>query len=81
MNLERTAMKGQLAELKEQQTKLRLRIQGNCNAVRSGLNTVLVDVDDLQIPVIAEQWDELEIAWAELIAVNSKIDRLERELA
>lgn len=81
MNLEREAMRGQLAGLKEQRSKLRLRIEGNCSAVRSGLNVALVgEVDDLNVPVAAEQMDELVAAWAELTAVNAKISRLEKEL-
>ncbi|MCF6265242.1 MAG: hypothetical protein L3J57_01700 [Desulfuromusa sp.] len=80
MNLERAAMKGQLAGLEESRKKLRLRIEGNCTAVRSGLNTLLYDIDDLKIPVAAEQMDDLMMAWGELAAVNGKIARLEREL-
>ncbi len=80
MNQERVAMKGQLAELREQRAKLRLRIEGNCTAVRSGLNTALTEVDDLNVPVIAEQMDELVTAWGDLTVVNSKIARIEQEL-
>lgn len=78
---ERVMMRGQLAELKETRAKLRLRIEGNCRAVRTGLNPVLVDqVDDLNIPLVAEQMDELQEAWAELAATNSRIAGLIREL-
>ena len=80
MNLERTTMKGQLAGLEERRKKLRLRIEGNCAAVRNGLNTLLNDIDDLNVPVAAEQMDELVMAWGELQSVNGKIARLNREL-
>lgn len=80
MNLERAAMQGQLAELKEKRTRLRLRIEGNSNAVRSGLNTALRDIDDLPVPVVAEQMDELVSAWGELQSITIRIARLEREL-
>lgn len=81
MNTERAAMKGHLAELKEKRDKLRLQIDGDCRAVRTGLNTAMTKVDDLEIPLVAQQMDQLTSAWAELAGVNSQIDRLEKELA
>ncbi len=81
MNTERAAMRGHLAELKEKQAKLRLLIEGDCRAVRTGLNTALTAVDDLEIPLIAQQMDQVTCAWGELAVVNSQIDRLEKELA
>ena len=81
MTADRAIMKAQLYELKQLQAKLRLRIEGNCRAVRSGLNSVLVDrVDDLDIPMVAEQMDELQEAWGKLTVTNSRIAGLEREL-
>ncbi|PLY04759.1 MAG: hypothetical protein C0622_02305 [Desulfuromonas sp.] len=80
MNLEREAMKGRLAGLKEQRSKLRLKAEGDCLAIRTGLNTALIDIDDLEIPMVAEQMDQLTIAWGELQAVNIQIARLEKEL-
>lgn len=80
MNLEREAMQGRLAGLKQQREKLRLRIDGNARQIRQGLNTVLTPVDDLEVLLLDEQWDELKTAWAELTKVNADIARLEREL-
>ncbi|BBO80182.1 hypothetical protein DSCO28_50540 [Desulfosarcina ovata subsp. sediminis] len=80
MNLERAAMRGLLAEKKEAIDRLRLRIRGNCDAIRTGLNTALTPVDDLEIPIVAEQMDELVSAWGELQAALSEAARLEREL-
>lgn len=80
MSLEREAMRGRLAGLRDQQKKLRLRIEGNAKAIRAGLNTTLYSVDALDVPLLDEQWDALKSAWAELAVVNSDIDRLEREL-
>lgn len=80
MNLEREAMQGRLAGLKQQREKLRLRIDGNARQIRQGLNTVLTQVDDLEVLLLDEQWDELKTAWAELTKINSDIARLEREL-
>ncbi len=80
MNLEREAMQGRLAGLKQQREKLRLRIDGNARQIRQGLNTVLTQVDDLEVLLLDEQWDELKTAWAELTKISSDIARLEREL-
>lgn len=80
MSLEREAMQGRLAGLKQQREKLRLRIDGNARQIRQGLNTVLTPVDDLEVLLLDEQWDELKTAWAELTKISSDIARLEREL-
>ncbi len=80
MNLEHAAMKGKLAEKREVAQRLRLRIEGNCRAIRTGLNTALTAVDDLEVPMVAEQMDELVAAWGELQATLLDITRLEKEL-
>lgn len=80
MSIERAAIRGRLEEKKALAAKLRLRIEGNCAAVRTGLNTTLIPVDELEVPMIAEQMDELVTAWGELQAVISEIARLEKEL-
>jgi len=81
MSLERAAMRGKLVEAQLRQKKLTLRIEGNCTAIRTGLNTALTPVRDLLVPQLAEQMDELVNAWGELQATISEISRLERELA
>jgi len=80
MTLERAAMRGRLVEAQLRGKKLTLRIEGNCTAIRTGLNTALTPVRDLCVPQLAEQMDELVSAWAELQATISEISRLEREL-
>lgn len=81
MSTERAAMRGKLAEKKEQAAKLILRIEGNCRLIREGLNTALVPVEELEVPLMAGQMDELVLAWGELQAVRGDIARLEKELA
>lgn len=81
MNIERAALRGRLEEARGLAAKLKLRIEGNCIAIRQGLNTVLSPVEELAIPVIAEQMDELVAAWGELQAVKLQIARFEKELA
>lgn len=80
MNIERAAMKGKLAGLQESQKHLTLRIEGNARSICQELNTALTPVDDLPVPMIAAQMDELVMAWAELQKVLSDINRIEREL-
>ena len=81
MSLERAAMRGKLVDAQLRQKKLTLRIEGNCTAIRTGLNTMLTPVRDLEVPQLAEQMDDLVNAWGELQATISEISRLERELA
>jgi len=81
MNIETAAMRGRLSEAKETAARLRLRIEGNCRAIRTGLNTALTPVENLEVPMMAEQMDELTAAWGELQTLLSTIDRLEKELA
>ena len=81
MNLERAAMKGKLADLRMTRDRLRNRIKGCADAIRTRLNTTLTPADDLDVPVIDEQWDQLKSAWTDLAMTNSEINRLERELA
>ncbi len=80
MSLERAAMRGRLSEAKEKRERLRFRIKGEADAIRAKLNTVLTPPDDLDVPVIDEQWDQLKSAWAELAVVNGEIARLEEAL-
>lgn len=80
MSLERVAMRGKLAELEQHRNQLRLRIEGAATAIRQGLNTALTPVEDIPVPILAEQMDSLVMAWAELQKVISDINRLEREL-
>ena len=80
MNIERAAIRGRLEEKKELAARLRLKIEGNCRAIRTDLNTALTPVDELEVPTLAGQMDELVAAWGELQAVLSEIARLEKEL-
>lgn len=80
MNHERAAMMGRLAAAEQKKNKLLLRIEGNCSALRAGLNTALTPPAEIEVPQLAEQMDELVSAWGELQATISEISRLEREL-
>lgn len=81
MNLERAAMKGKLAELKQKRERCRHAIRGNADAIRAKLNTVLTPPDDLDVPLIDELWTALKSAWTDLALANGDISRIEKELA
>lgn len=81
MNLERAAMKGKLAELEQEESRLSMRIEAAAKAMRQGLNTTLVEgLWDLEVPQLDEQWDVLKSAWGELIKTRVDIVRLRKEL-
>lgn len=80
MNLERAAMQGKLVELEKQRGRLHLKMEGLCTAIRQGLNTALTPVDELEIPQVQSQMDDLTMAWAELQKLEVDINRLNREL-
>ncbi|MFZ2948219.1 MAG: hypothetical protein WA003_01925 [Desulfuromonadaceae bacterium] len=81
MSLERAAMKGELAEMKLQAESLRNLIKGTSEGIRVKLNTTRILPDDLDIPVIDAQMDQLKTSWAELISLKSHIAEYERALA
>lgn len=79
-SFERAAMMGKLAEARQTRDRLRFRIRGLADAIRPKLNLTLTTPDELDVPVIDEQWDQVKSAWAELAVINGQIDALEREL-
>lgn len=81
MNLERAAMKGRLAEAEQTRNRLRLKITGTARQFCQSLNTVLTPVEELEIPLLDEQWDDLKRDWSDLIVALDMIKRLQRELS
>ena len=80
MNIERAAMRGQLAEAEQARGKLRLKIDGLCASIRMQLNTALTAVEDLDVPMAAQMMDDLVTAYAELTAISGRIARIEKDL-
>lgn len=80
MSIERAAMRGKLAEAEDQQKRLILKGEGLCTAVRQSLNTALTPFEEMEIPQVAQQMDDLVLTWAELVKVMGDIGRLQREL-
>lgn len=80
MNVEREAMRGRMAALRDQQKRMRLKAEGLCGSLRTGLNTALVDVEEIETAQLAQQMDELVSTMGELAGLQGKIARLEKEL-
>ncbi|WP_305042385.1 hypothetical protein [Geoalkalibacter sp.] len=80
MNLERAAMKGKLADLKDKRRAAELRAEGLCRSIRSELNTLIRPVAECEVPTAAQQMDDLVAAWGELASLDGQIARLTREL-
>lgn len=80
MSLERAALRGKLAEAEDTLHRLNLKAEGLCIALRQGLNTALTPFEEIDIPMLDEQWDALKSTWAELIEIKSSMTRLQREL-
>ena len=80
MSVERMALRGKLAEASNRRQQLRMRAEGLCAGIRTGVNTLLYDVEELEVAQAAQQMDELVGVMAELAALQGQIARLEREL-
>jgi transposase len=80
MNVEREQMRGRLVSLQTQRKRLRLTAEGLASGIRTGLNTALTDIEQIETALIAQQMDDLVAAMGELAALQGQIARLEREL-
>lgn len=80
MDMNRAAMQGKLAETKQKRDRLKLTIEGNARHMCQSLNTLLTPAEELEIPLLDEQWDALKTAWMDLHIVLAEIVRLEKAL-
>lgn len=80
MNIERTAMKGKLAEAKLEKKRLMNKFEALATAIRQGINTTLTNIEDIEIPQLSQMWSDLEVTWGEILSIRSDIERLEKEL-
>jgi hypothetical protein len=80
MSEERERLKGRLYDARLEEKRLTLLIEGYCTTIRSGLNTALTPVENLEVPQLAAQMDELVNMWGELQATRSQIARYQKEL-
>lgn len=77
---ERLMMEGKLLQLEREAQALRYRMEGLCTLIRGMLNTSLTLVEEIDYPVAGVNMRELELAYTEYQIVDSKIDRLKKEL-
>lgn len=77
---ERLQMQGRLAGLEQDKHRLAMRISGLCRSIRTLINPALLDADEMDIPMAAQQMDDLVTAQAELLSAVSRINRLQKEL-
>jgi len=80
MDLERAAMKGRLAEAVAKLSRLKLKAEGLCGSIRQSLNTALTPIEEMELPIIVQLFDELVQTYAEMLGVKTEIERLEKEL-
>lgn len=80
MNLDRIQMQGKLVGLKERRDKLVLKMEGLCESIRTGLNTMVLGIDGLNVALAANQMEDLERANIDYLDVVTQIQRLERAL-
>ena len=80
MDLERAAMKGRLAEAVAKLSRLKLKAEGLCGSIRQSLNTALTPVEDIELAIVVQVFDELVMTYAEIAGLQGEIARLEREL-
>ena len=69
-----------MSVLEQQQHDLRMKIDGLCKSIRTEINPVLTEIPEMNIPLAAQQMDDLVTAQAELLSISSKIDQLKKEL-
>lgn len=79
-SIERAAMRGLLAEARDKRLHLRLKAEGLANSIRMNVNTLLNDVEELEVAQAAQQMDDLVSVMGELAALQGQIARFEREL-
>jgi len=80
MSHERLQMQGMLAGLEQDVTGLTLKIEGLASSMRGGLNTALTPVEELDVPLLANQMRDLETAFVDLQGKRTRIERLKKEL-
>lgn len=60
--------------------RLRGEIDALCRLICVNLDCSLKVPEDLPVPEVDAQWDQLKAKWGELAATNEEIRRLEEEL-
>lgn len=80
MSTERLMMQGKLAGLKTKRTQLQMKGKGLCRSIGPAINPVLMEIEEMEIAIAAQQMDELVMVQADLLSVNAQINELEKAL-
>ena len=80
MSIERAAMMGKLAEAKEKKNRLKNKFEALSTAIRMRINTAITPVEDIRMDELSPMWSDMELVWAEILGLNSEIDKIERML-
>jgi len=80
MSTERLMMQGKLAGLKTRRTQLQMKGKGLCRSIAPAINPHLLEIEEMEIALAAQQMDELVMVQADLLSVNTQINELEKAL-
>lgn len=80
MSTEQLMMLGKLSGLKTKRTQLQMKGKGLCRSIAPAINPVLMEIEDMEIAIAAQQMDDLVMVQADLISVNAQIHDLEKAL-
>ena len=80
MSNESLMMEGKLSGLKRDLIQQKLRVENLCISMRTGLNTALTPVDELDVAGISQQSRDFVLAFVEMQKTISLIERLKKEL-
>lgn len=80
MNLERAAMKGKLAEAEKRFNRLTEKAESHCDSIRRILDRDFIPVIDMEIAQADILIDDLRDTYAELLGLQTEIERLKKRL-
>lgn len=80
MSTERLMMQGKLSGLKARRTALQMKGKGLCRSIAPAINPILMDLEEMDIAIAAQQMDELVMVQGELLSVKAQINELEKAL-
>lgn len=80
MSIQNEMRRTRLANLQYTEKRLRADIDALARLICINLDGSLRRAEDLPVAETDAQWDELKSKWAELIAAQAEIKRLEEEL-
>lgn len=80
MDLERAALKGKLSEAEKKFTRLTEKAESHCDSIRRILDRAFATVLEMKIAQADILMDELQDTYAELLGLQTEIERLKKRL-